>query len=74
MAKKRLEDHHALPTAVQLMRIVNLRQAAELAGVSARTMQRVHADKIIRISPGRLGMRVRDALMIAEAKRNASSA
>jgi hypothetical protein len=72
MAKKRLEDHNALPTSVQLMRIVSLRQAAELAGISARTMQRTHADKIIRVSPGRLGMRVRDALMIAEAKRDAS--
>jgi hypothetical protein len=54
------------------MRIINIRQAAELAGVSTRTMQRIHADKIIRISPGRLGMRVRDALMIAEGKRGAS--
>jgi len=71
MSKRRLETE-PLPTAVQLMRIVSLRQAAELAGVSARTMQRTHPDKIIRISPGRLGMRVRDALMIAEAKRDAS--
>jgi hypothetical protein len=72
MSKKRLENE-PLPTAVQLMKIINLRQAAELAGVSSRTMQRVHADKIIRISPGRLGMRVRDALMIAEGtKRDAS--
>lgn len=71
MSRKRLEDH-PLPTEVQLMRIINIRQAAELAGVSTRTMQRIHADKIIRISPGRLGMRVRDALMIAEGKRGAS--
>ena len=71
MSRKRLE-HHALPTEVQLMRIVSIRQAAELAGISTRTMQRVHADKIIRVSPGRLGMRVRDALMIAEGKRGAS--
>lgn len=71
MSRKRLE-HHALPTEVQSMRIVSIRQAAELAGISTRTMQRVHADKIIRVSPGRLGMRVRDALMIAEGKRGAS--
>jgi predicted HTH domain antitoxin len=72
MSKRRLENE-PLPTAVQLMRIVSLRQAAELAGVSSRTMQRTYPDRIIRISPGRLGMRVRDALMIAEGtKRDAS--
>jgi hypothetical protein len=65
---KRIEDQK-LPTAVQLMRIVNLRQASELAGVNERTLLRVHADKIIRVSPGRIGMRVRDALMIAKTEK-----
>jgi hypothetical protein len=67
--RKRIEDEE-LPTAVQLMRIVSIRQAAELAGIGVRTMLRSHADKIVRISPGRIGMRVRDALMIAEGKRS----
>jgi hypothetical protein len=71
MSRKRLENT-ALPTEIELMRIINIKQAAELAGVSVRTLQRAHVDKILRLSPGRLGMRVRDALMIAEGKRGAS--
>lgn len=71
MSRKRLEDT-ALPTEIELLKIINIRQAAELAGVSVRTLQRAHSARIIRVSPGRLGMRVRDALMIAEGKRGAS--
>jgi hypothetical protein len=71
MSRKRLEDEE-LPTAVQLMRIVTLQQAAKLAGVSKQTLLRAHPDKIVRPSPGRIGMRVRDALMIAEGTRKES--
>lgn len=67
MSRRRIEDEE-LPTAVQLMRLISVRQAAELAGINLRTLLRFHSDKIVRISPGRIGMRVRDALMIAESK------
>jgi hypothetical protein len=49
-----------------LARIVSLREAAQLAGCSEDTLKRRHASKIIRISPRRLGMRLRDALLLTE--------
>jgi hypothetical protein len=51
-------------SALELMRIVTIDKAAELAGMSRSTLMRNHADKVIRISAKRRGMRVRDALMI----------
>jgi hypothetical protein len=65
MPRKRIEDE-TLPTAIHLMRIVSIRQAADLAGVNEATLRKQYADKIIRISPGRIGMRVRDALLLGE--------
>src|SRR5262249_62274424 len=55
---------HARLTAIELQRVASLSEAARLAGVSVDTLQRHHADKILRLSPRRLGMRVRDALSI----------
>jgi hypothetical protein len=49
---------------LELQRIVSLQEAARLSGLSPDTMKRRHADKIITLSPRRLGMRVRDALML----------
>jgi hypothetical protein len=49
-----------------LARIVTLREASELAGVSPDTLKRRHPTKIIRLSPRRLGMRVRDALFLTD--------
>ncbi len=54
------------PSWVELSRIVSLRQAARLAGISVDTIKRRHADKIIELSPRRRGMRLRDALMLSE--------
>jgi hypothetical protein len=65
MSRKRIKDEE-LPMSLQLMRIIGIRQAAKLAGMSERTLLRRHADKIVHISPGRIGIRVRDALQIAE--------
>jgi len=52
-------------TAIELERIAPLSEAARLAGVSKDTLQRHHADKILKLSPRRLGMRVRDALDVS---------
>jgi hypothetical protein len=49
-----------------LARIISLREAAQLAGCSEDTLKRRHPSKIIRISPRRLGMRIRDALFLAD--------
>jgi hypothetical protein len=51
-------------SAIELHRIAKLQEAARLSGMSIDTIKRRHADKIIRLSPRRLGMRVRDALML----------
>jgi hypothetical protein len=53
-----------LPQEIELQRIVSLAQASELSGLSEDTLRRRHADKILKLSPRRNGMRVRDALML----------
>jgi hypothetical protein len=62
------ETDHTRLSAVELARIASLTEAARLAGVSKDTLQRHHADKILKLSPRRLGMRVRDALMLGTRK------
>ena len=53
-------------TAIELERIVPLDEAAQLSSVTEDTLKRNHRDKLVRLSPRRLGMRVRDALMLSE--------
>jgi hypothetical protein len=49
---------------LELMRIVPLREAARLSGLSLRTLHTSFRDKFVHLSKRRLGMRVRDALML----------
>jgi hypothetical protein len=51
-------------SAIELMRIAPLDEAAKLSSVSEKTLRRHFSSFIIRISPRRHGMRVRDALML----------
>jgi len=54
-----------LPIEVErLDRIIPLSKAAELRGVSIDTLKRREPENIIRLSPRRLGMRLRHALML----------
>jgi hypothetical protein len=46
-------------------RIVPLAEASRLSSLSKDTILRNHRDKLIQLSERRLGMRVRDALMLA---------
>ena len=57
---------HTTDNDIALARIVSLREASELAGISEDTLRRIHGDKIIRLSPRRLGMRLKDALFITD--------
>ena len=57
---------HKTDNDLALVRIVCLREAAQLAGCSEDTLKRRHPEKIIRLSPRRLGMRVRDALFLTD--------
>ena len=53
------------PTGTELYRVVDLKEASRLSGLSVDSIKRHHSDKIIDLSPRRRGMRVRDALMLA---------
>jgi hypothetical protein len=51
---------------LELLRIAEIPEAARLAGLSRDSLVREHADKVVRLSPRRLGMRVAHALMLRE--------
>jgi hypothetical protein len=53
---------------LELARIAPLAEASYLSGASEDTLRREHSDKIVRISERRVGMRVRDALMLTAAE------
>jgi hypothetical protein len=60
------------PTALPLierLRIIPIAEAVRLSGVSEDGLRRHYPEKIIRLSPRRIGMRLGDALMLGEAKR-----
>jgi hypothetical protein len=54
------------PLEIELQRIVDLKEASRLSGLSIDSIKRHHRDKILKLSPRRCGMRVRDALMLAD--------
>lgn len=66
MNKAKRDSSTELSPEIEMMRIISLADAARLAGVSVKTLRSNHADKVIKISKNRIGMRVRDALMIKE--------
>jgi hypothetical protein len=51
-------------TELQLNSIVSLAEAVRLSGLSDDSWRRYHRDKFIWLSPRRIGVRLRDALMI----------
>jgi hypothetical protein len=59
---------------LELKRIAPLSEVARLTGLSVDTLRYHHRDKIIQLSPRRIGMRVEDALMLTrQAKRGAAA-
>lgn len=48
----------------ELDRIVSLQEAEKLSGISGYTWRRNHPEKIIKLSARRVGIRLRDALML----------
>ena len=58
------DDAFKLPPAFELERIINLQDAEEVSNLSVDSLKRHHADKLVELSPRRLGMRLRDALML----------
>jgi hypothetical protein len=61
-ARKQPSDYSS---EIELQQIISLKEAAKLQGSSVDTIRRRQSDKIIRVSPRRVGMRVRDALLVA---------
>jgi hypothetical protein len=57
-----------LSPELELERIISLREAEALSNLSPDTWLRNHRDKIVKLSPRRHGVRLRDALMLAPAK------
>ena len=51
---------------LELLKIITLEQVTELTTLSADSLKRHHADKVRRLGPRRLGMRLGDALAIGE--------
>jgi hypothetical protein len=60
--RKRAAVPQTYPHEIELERIVPLREAAHLRGCSVDTLRRRFSHKIVRISPRRLGMKIRDAV------------
>jgi hypothetical protein len=55
---------HSYPTDHELNRVLTLSEAAHLCSLSIDTLRRRYKDKILRLSPRRSGIRVRDVLAI----------
>jgi hypothetical protein len=55
-------------TKLEQLRIATMKEAAQLSSLSVETLLRHHQDKCIVLSPRRLGMRVRDALLLSHKK------
>ena len=49
---------------LELLRVLPVEQAAEIAGISKDTLRRNHPEIIIKLSTRRVGVRLRDALAI----------
>jgi hypothetical protein len=52
------------PSALELNRIARMPEAAQLSGLSEDSLKRNHSDKILRLGPRAIGMRVGHALQL----------
>ena len=51
---------------IEMERIAPLKEAARLKGISVDTLRRHYRHLFVKISPRRLGMRIRDALKTSD--------
>jgi hypothetical protein len=58
------KESYTFPSEIELLRFVSLKEGAKLQGTSVDTIRRRQPDKIVRISPRRLAIRLRDALLV----------
>jgi hypothetical protein len=57
-----------LSRELELERIVTLEEAIEFSRLSRDTLKRRHGDRLIRLSPRRVGMRLRGALLLKDTR------
>ena len=57
-------DDFKLPPALELDQIISLQEAKKISSLSIDSWKRHHGDKVVELSPRRLGVRLRDALML----------
>ena len=57
-------ERFKLSPALELERIISLQDAEKISDLSPDSWKRNHPDKIIKLGPRRLGVRLRDALML----------
>jgi hypothetical protein len=60
-------DDFKLPPGRELDQIISLQEAEKISSLSVDSWKRHHSDKVIELSPRRLGVRLRDALMLRRA-------
>jgi hypothetical protein len=65
MSKNVSANSDLLTWPIPLLRIAPPEEAEKLSSLSWDTLEREHGDKIVRLSPNRVGMRVGHALMLA---------
>ena len=58
------DDDFKLPPRHELDRIISLQEAERVSSLSPSSWKRNHPDKIVELSPHRLGVRLRDALLL----------
>ena len=59
-----VDDDFKLSPDLELQRIITLQEAEKISSLSSDSWKRHHSDKIIEMSPRRLGVRLRHALML----------
>jgi hypothetical protein len=62
------DDGFKLPPGLELDRIISLQEAEQVSSLSVDSWKRHHADKLVELSPRRLGVRLRHALMLGNAR------
>jgi hypothetical protein len=61
-----MPDNFTASQWLELQRIVSLPEASRLSGLSIDSLKRHYRSKFIQLSERRFGMRVADALMLAD--------
>jgi hypothetical protein len=59
-----VDNDFKLPPGRELDQIISLQEAEKISSLSVDSWKRHHADKVLELSPRRLGVRLRDALML----------